>query len=180
MAISWQALNRAYNGDISTMTCNCVIVLVFASFFIEANLNHIIEKMNIEVDMKNFLKNCHPGLQDKLGWFYNYCVDNSKAVDKWQLYRNGIKAKLRKKFPGFDRLYEFRNKIAHGIIDRSTANLQDAEILRKQAKAIVDELFNIATQAGHTIPRSISYEFAIASELSVDVDVPIISLNASS
>jgi len=44
IATSYQALGRASVGDDETMTCNCTVVLVFAAFFIEANLSHIIKE----------------------------------------------------------------------------------------------------------------------------------------
>ena len=45
IATSWQALKRAKGGDERTMITNCTIVIVFASFFIEANLNRIIRPL---------------------------------------------------------------------------------------------------------------------------------------
>ena len=62
---------------------------------------------------------------------------------------------------GFSRIYHFRNNIAHGKIDRSSANLVDAENLRRQAKEIVDELIKIAEEADYKIERGITYEIAI-------------------
>lgn len=163
LAISWQALGRAKNGDERTILCNCTVVIVFAAFYIEANLNHIIRTMNKTKEMKTFLKNKHPGIQDKLAWFYNCFVAWSFASDKKQLYAKGIKQKLRKKFPGLNRIYKFRNDISHGKIDRSIANSVDTEKIRNQTKEIVDELFKIATKAGgHEIPRTITYMEAIS------------------
>jgi hypothetical protein len=110
------------------------------------------------------------GIQDKLAWFYNtFAADpkinlsgasrNQKKELKKELYE-----RLRVKFPGFDEIYDFRNDISHGRIDPSAANLSNAETFRKQAKSIVDELFNIAKQAGFPIPRTTTYFDAIASE----------------
>ena len=156
IATSWQALNRAENGDERTMICNCTIVIVFACFFIEANLNHIIDIMNKTEDMKQFLHKRDPGLQGKLAWFYN-CYDRvPKTCDKKKLYEE-----LRTRFPGFNEINQFRNDISHGKIVRS--NLDNAESLRKKAKAIVDELFKIAEQADCKISRPITYETAITS-----------------
>ena len=161
LATSWQALKRAKSGDERTMICNCTIVVVFAAFFIEANLNHIIEKMGKTTEMLQFLGNANSGLQHKLAWFYNRFVARPKAVSKRQMYKNGIDRKLRRRFPGFYEIYDFRNNISHGIIDRHTANLGDAKRLRVSAKAIVDELFQISEKAGYQIPRSVTYEVAI-------------------
>lgn len=163
LATSWQALKRAKDGDDRTMLCNCTVVVVFAAFFIEANLNHIIEEMGKTDEMYLFLGNQNAGLQHKLAWFYNCFVARQKAATKNAMYQNRIVAKLRRKFPGFNEIYNFRNNISHGIIDRRTANLKNAKRLRGKAKAIVNTLFEIAAKAGYDIPRSITYEFAITS-----------------
>jgi hypothetical protein len=163
IATSWQALKRVRADDERTELCNCSIVIVFAAFFIEANLNHIIRVLGKTRQMKRFLGGRHPGLQDKLGWFYNEYVARSKATTKKQLRKRGIGRKLGRKFLGFHRISRFRNRLAHGSIDATTANPRDAEILRVQAKVIVDQLFEIARNAGRPSPRSITYELAIAS-----------------
>ena len=165
LATSWQALKRAKNGDERTMLCNCTVVVVFAAFFIEANLNHIIEQMGKTDEMYLFLSNRNAGLQHKLAWFYNHFVARQRAATKRAMYQNGIETKLRRKFPGFEEIYNFRNNISHGIIDRHIANLEDAKRLRVDAKAIVDTLFKIAAKAGYNIPRSITYEVAITAEV---------------
>jgi hypothetical protein len=161
LATSWQALSRAKNEGEQTMICNCTIVLVFAAFYIEANLNHIIGAMNKTTEMSRFLGK-KPGLQDKLAWFYNCYVARVKTPNKQQMYNNGIFKKLRRKFPGFNQIYQFRNKISHGKIDRSIANLDDAQRLRNNAKSIVDELFNIAAKTDHVIPKSVTYADVVA------------------
>lgn len=118
--------------------------------------------MNKDREMHAFMGR-HPGLQNKLAWFYNNYVAKTKAINKTQLFDSGIESKLRKKFPGYDKIYQFRNNISHGVIDRSLANLDDAKKLRMQAKVIVDELFKIAEKADYHIPRTITYEVAISS-----------------
>ena len=165
LATSWQALKRAKSGDERTMLCNCTVVVVFAAFFIEANLNHIVEEMGKTDEMLHFLGNRNAGLQHKLAWFYNCFVARQRAVTKGEMYQNGIVRKLRRKFPGFDEVYNFRNNISHGIIDRHIANLNDAKRLRVKAKAIVDALFKISAKAGYEIPRGITYEVAITSDV---------------
>ena len=164
IATSWQALNRAIQGNKKTLICDCTVLILFAAFFIESNLNYIIKEMNQTSQMIAFLgKKKFPGMQDKLGWFYNQYVARSKAVNKKQLYNNSIEKKLSRKFPGFTKIYKFRNDISHGVVDRSVANLKDAMTLRKQAKDIVAELFLIAYKSGHDITRVINYNDAIAS-----------------
>jgi hypothetical protein len=165
IATSWQALKRAKLGDERTMVCNCTIVILFAGFFIEANLNHIIDNMSKKEEMIRFLgNNLFPGLQGKLGWFYNQYVARDKARNNTEMYNNGISLKLSRKFPGFNKIYEFRNSVSHGVIRKSYANLEHAKVLRRQSKAIVDELFKIAGKAGFDISRVVTYEMAISSE----------------
>ena len=166
IAISWQALERVRNKNKKTELCNCTISLVFAAFYIEANLNHIIEKMNKTKEMNNFFKNNkHPGLHYKLGWFYNRFVARPKAQNSDQL-RNKyhIENKIKKSFPGFYKIYDFRNNISHGHIDHSLANKKKTEKLRERAKQIVDKLFDITKKSGYVIPRSTTYEIAIAAK----------------
>ena len=165
IATSWQALKRVRAGDQRTEICNCSIVIVFAAFFIEANLNHIIHSMNADAAMRRFLGLRHPGLQDKLAWLYNEHVARAKARTRPELYDGGIEQKLQRKFPGFLRIYRFRNDVSHGTIDTSAAKPENAERLRLQAKAIVDELFEVARKAGYPLVRSIPYEVAITSRV---------------
>ncbi len=161
--ISWQALGRAKMGNESTKILDCTVALVFAGFFIEANLNQIIEVLGKRQEMIAFLNNNkHPGLQDKLAWFYkSYIAEpklNSEKNEMKDLY-----VKLRVKFPGFDEIHKFRNDISHGNIDSSVANLVNTEKLRLRAKSIVDELFSIAEQStGQTIPRTVTHNDAIS------------------
>ena len=170
IATSWQALSRAFqnamndNGD--ALICDCTIIILFAGYFIESNLNNIIEKLNKTEDMKKYLgikKHKYPGMLGKFAWFYNQYVARAKASNKEQMYKNGVKGKLGRRFPGFNKIYNFRNDISHGRINRSVANLQDAIILRQQAADIVKELFRITEKAGHIIPRDIDYWTAISS-----------------
>jgi len=66
IAISWQALNRALSGDPRTRLCDCTVVILFAGFFVEANLNDIVQRLGRKRDMLAFLQRPYPGLQDKL------------------------------------------------------------------------------------------------------------------
>lgn len=161
ISTSFQALKRAEQGDESTLLCDCTVVIVFASFFIEANLNQIIAKLGKTDEMENFLK-YKPGLQDKLAWFYNNYMATEKAENKKQLKTKKFLNKLPGEFPGFDEIYAFRNNISHGVIDKSLANLENAERLRITAKEIVDKLFTVVSKTGIDIPRNITYEAAIS------------------
>jgi hypothetical protein len=162
IATSWQALNRAIEGNSNTLICDCTVLILFAGFFIEANLNYIVEELHMSGQMKSFLNNkAYPGLQDKLAWFYNKYIARSKATTKKQLFDGGIEQKLRRQYPGFSKLYRFRNDISHGVINSSAKSLKEALQLRQQAKDIVDDLYDVASRAGHDFPRSVTYSEAI-------------------
>ena len=163
IATSWQALNRAISGNKETLICDCTIVILFAGFFLESNLDYIIEEMKLKSEMKDFLKKKYPGMQDKLSWYYNKFVARAKAKNREQLYSKNIKRKIRKKFPGFANLYRFRNDLSHGVINRSATSLKESLKFRNQAKEIVDELFCIALKNGYEIRRDVSYYEAINS-----------------
>ena len=136
-------------------------MILFAGFFIESNLNYIVEEINMKQNMTKFLNMKYPGIQDKLGWYYNEFVARSKAFNRKQLYGNRIEIKLRRKFSGFAKLYRFRNDLSHGVINRYATSCSEAEKQRNQAKDIVVELFNIASKNGYGISRVVSYDRAI-------------------
>ena len=161
ISTSWQALGRAIQGNSATLICDCTVVTLFASFFIEANLNYIIEKINMKNEMTKFPNNKYPGLQDKLGWFYNKFIARKKAKTKKELFDKGIKSKLRRHYPGFAALYRFRNDLSHGVINNTARSLTKVVKLRQQAKEIVDDLFDVAARAGYSIPRDTTYQEAI-------------------
>jgi hypothetical protein len=166
IATSYQALRRAENGDKPTEITNCVVVILFAGFFIEENLNVIIREMKKTTEMTLFLGNKHPGLLEKVAWYYNYYVATPKATTKKDLFAKNAKgkllilSKLENRFLGIEEIHEFRNKVAHGEISH-LANLENAKRLRKQAKQIVNELFKISENADYRIPRNITYDVAI-------------------
>ena len=159
---SWQALGRAHQGNPATTICDCTVVTLFAGFFVEANLNYIVEKLHLKNEMIVFLNNNRfPGLQDKLAWFYNKFIARGKAKNKKELFDKGIRAKLRKRYPGFATLYRFRNDLSHGVINDTARSFSKVAVLRQQAKNIVDDLFDVIAHAGHNIPRDITYQRAI-------------------
>jgi hypothetical protein len=162
IAISWQALNRAIRGSAKTRIADCTVLILFAGFFIEANVNYIVDQMNKTNEMRNFIGTPYPGLQDKLAWYYNIFVARKKASTRNQMYQMGIKAKLRRKFPGFATIYKFRNEISHGRVNRTANSVSDAKHLRIQCKAIVDDLFDIAARVGYSIKRVTTYDEALA------------------
>lgn len=164
IATSWQALSRANFENPATEFTDCTVVILFAGFFIEANLNYIIEEMRMTSKMKAFLSKEYPGIQDKLGWFYNEYIARQKAGTRKLLYNQGIKEKIRRKFPGFAKLYRFRNDISHGVINQTANSLQETILLRNQAKKIVDKLFEIAERNFGEIDRVITYQDAIVNK----------------
>lgn len=157
IATSWQALKRAEGGDERTKICNCTVIIVFAAFFIEANLNHFIDKVQgtqgISAPPDDFA-----GLQPKMAWVYNSFIASEPITDQSQL-----KLKLEDEFPGFNVIRDFRNNVSHGIIDRSVATLSKAKELRFAAKAIVNRLLNIAEEHNIEIQRGVEYEVAIST-----------------
>jgi len=157
IATSWQALNRAIQRNQDTLVCDCTIVILFAGFYIEANLNYITEQLHMTRQMNSFLNQNYPGLQDKLSWFYNEFVARSKARNRSTLYSRGIKKKIRRLFPGFAKIYQFRNDISHGVINKNAQSFDKALQLRQQAKDIVGEFFTILRKHGHDIPRDTTY-----------------------
>jgi hypothetical protein len=161
IAISWQALNRALSGDPRTRLCDCTVVILFAGFFVEANLNEIVQRLGRKRDMLAFLQRPYPGLQDKLAWFYNEYVARAKARNRTELYRRGIGRKLRKRFPGFAELYRFRNDLAHGVVNSSAKSLQTTQQVRQHAKDLVQSLFGIAAAHGYALQPSTDYYKAI-------------------
>ncbi len=161
IATSWQALNRAISEGQETLLCNCTVVILFAGFYVEANLNHIFEQLGLEGHMKGFLGKPYPGLQDKLAFFYNEFVARSKAVSLKELRLRGVNAKVRRRFKGFGKLYRFRNDLSHGVINSSAHTLREAQLLRSQAKDIASDLYLILRRRGHDVLTDTSYYDAI-------------------
>jgi hypothetical protein len=159
---SYQALSRASFGHPATIICDSTVTTLFASFFIEANLNYIVDKLHLKKEMIAFLDNKqYPGLQYKLAWFYNKFIAKVKAKTRKELFDNEIESKLRRRYPGFATLYRFRNDLSHGVINDTARSFPKVVKLRQQAKDIVDDLFNVVSRAGYSIPRDVTYQKAI-------------------
>ena len=161
IATSWQALNRAISGDQQTRLCDCTVVILFAGFYIEANLNHIFEELGLQGQLATFVRNSYPGLQDKLAFFYNEFVAKPKAGSLKELRQRGVNAKLRRRFKGFGNLHRFRNDLSHGVVNSSAKSLAKAQRLRQQAKELANELYVILRKHGHDVSRNTSYYDAI-------------------
>ena len=82
-ATSLQALGRAAQGDDETRTCNCTVVLIFAAFYTEANLTHIIKEMGEYKIMWQDLQGGNPGLYLKFS-----CFLISRSIVRGSLNRN--------------------------------------------------------------------------------------------
>ena len=161
IAISWQALNRALQGDPRTQLCNCTVMILFAGFFIEANLNYVVRRLGRTRDMQAFLGKRHPGSGDKLAWFYNEYGARSRVHSRQDRRWKRVHRNVRARFPGFAELYRFRNDLSHGVVNSSALSLSEAQRLRKQAKDLVASLFAIAARNGHAVPQPIDYWKAI-------------------
>lgn len=162
IATSWQALGRALNEGPDTTVCNCTIVVLFAGFYVEANLNHIVRVLKQKRRMAAFMAGRkHPGLGDKLAWLYNDFISPVPAATLSAARKQGIDRKVRRRFSGFSALHRFRNDISHGVINRSGRSLAEAQALRQQAKNIVAELFRVLEHRGHRVRRATSYFQAI-------------------
>jgi hypothetical protein len=161
IAISWQALNRALKGDRTTQLCNCTVTILFAGFFVEANLNYLVRRLRRTQSMRAFLGKRHPGLGDKLAWFYNEYGARSKAQNRQDRRWKRVHRNVRSRFPGFAKLYRFRNDLSHGVVNSSARSLSEALRLRKQAKNLVTALFAIAARNGHALPQPVDYWKAI-------------------
>ena len=168
IATSYQALNRAIQGDPDTLITDCTVLILFAGFYIEATLNHIFEFLNKDINAfpineKSSQGKRNLGLQDKLAWFYNEFMEESKASNWNEIREKNINTKLVAMFPGFSELRRFRNDISHGRINESAKSLAMAQTLRQQAKDLVGQLYIITTAQGYAVPRLITYKEAIAS-----------------
>lgn len=162
IATSWQALGRALNEGPDSRICNYTIVVLFAGFYVEANLNHIIQVLKLRNEFKAFIgRSQHPGLQDKLVWFYNKFVSLHSAPDLRSARKQGINRKIRRCFPGFAALYRFRNDLSHGVVNGDGRSLAKAQHLRQCAIDIVAKLFEILENRGHHVRRTTSYWKAI-------------------
>jgi hypothetical protein len=171
IATSFQAYKRAEVGEAATAISNCTVALVFAGFYIEESLDTIIIRMKKKDEIRAFFgfkKDKPIGMLLKIAWFYN-CYIAESSVSKEDLLKKSktgkylVLNKLDSIFPGFNRLYDFRNDIAHGKINR-LANFNDTHVLRQQAKDIVGELLEIANRHVDTpITRNVTYTEAVSN-----------------
>jgi len=163
IATSFQAMNRAARGSQDTLVSDATVMILFACFYIEATLNYIADFTGNAPAMAKFLEKPYPGMQDKLAWFYNKFVARKKAPDRKHLYDSEIKTKLRRKYPGFAELHNFRNDISHGQVNKCAASMATANRLRQNAKDLVAALYDAASKGGVEVPRITTYNEAVTS-----------------
>ena len=166
ISASYQALMRARQGNRETEICNSAIIIVFAGFYIEANLNYIIDKLGKTADVERYFSK-NAGLQSKAVWFYNEFISANKTS---KISDRDYKM-MQKEFHGLEEIAEFRNDIAHGKIPIEMATLEHSEELRANAKEIVEKLFKaVENQTGIDLSRNITYKTAIGSNFPISPD----------
>ncbi len=165
ITISYQALQRAKVPSNPNVEADCIVVIIFAAFFIEANLNYIIEFLGKEQEVNKFYNINNPeyqgtlGLNKKLAWFYYSFIESN---DEYKENKKELYKKTHGEFLGIEKILKFRDNTSHGNISPLIANIDYAEELRNCAKNIVTKLFNITKQRTEKeIPRIKSYSDAI-------------------
>jgi hypothetical protein len=180
IATSYQALNRAIQANPETLITDCTVLILFAGFYVEATLNHIFESTNKNINtfpmsQINSHGKSHPGMKDKLTWFYNEFIEENRATNWNEIRANRIAEKATDIFPGFSELHNFRNDISHGRINESAKSLATAQNLRQNAKNIVGRLYAITLEKGYLVSRLVTYRDAIATLTNSYPDVSTIS-----
>lgn len=165
IATSFQAMERAKFGiPPDSVTVNLMIALVFLSFYLEENLDVIIARLNRDEELRDFFNDKKGkrkfGLLNKFGWFYNSYIAPSKLQKSSELFMENLVKYLDARFPGFEKIYTFRNPVSHGKIEHSLS-IPDVYALRERAKAITSELLEIVYQKeGIVIEKNINYKDA--------------------
>ena len=168
IAASYQALNRAIQDDPRTLVTDCTVVILFAGFYVEATLNHIFDSTGKKINEFPLNQGTsrgkpHPGMKDKLTWFYNEFVEENRATNWREISDKGITDKAIDRFPDFSELHGFRNDICHGRINELAKSLESAQSLRQKAKDMVRCFYEITLEKGYEVPRLITYSNAINS-----------------
>lgn len=161
IATSFQAMERAKFGiPPNSETVNLMVSLVFLGFYLEENLDVIIEKLNKRGELVKLFGEKEFGLKYKFGWFYNSYIAPSKLEKSTKLFMNNLVKNLDARFQGFEKIYNFRNPVSHGKIKHSLS-IPDVYKLRERAKFITSELLEIISQKeGVVIKKNISFKDA--------------------
>lgn len=156
LATSYQAKNRAelHTGDLRK--CNSIVVLIFACFYLEETIEVVIQKLEKSNDVIDFTNRSNPGLLGKFAWFYNnYLFEEPKSSFSY-FFEGKVKEILQaldSAFPRFQDLYNFRNDISHGKINKFAMDLSEVCQLRQAAKDIVNELLRITNLEKHRVVK---------------------------
>jgi hypothetical protein len=144
IAASYQAMNRAAAGDLSTQLCDCTVTVAFAGFYIEANLNHLIAELGRESDFRQAY-GPNAGLKSKLAFLYIEYIASAPVAKK------DVYDRLEVEFPGITELANFRNDICHGTMNQTVAqSLAKTLELRQRAKDIAQPaLYSCQRQDRH-------------------------------
>jgi len=178
VTISHQAMQRACDGDQLTQPFDCIVVIIFAGFYIEANLNYIIKNIGRNKDLYKYFNRQNLGLGQKLAWFYNEYIARKKAEKVEDLGKNGLNIyrKMSKKFHGIGEIRRYRNLISHGKVDTIGLNILTADHLRQRAIDITNDLYKIAKSNGFEMKRLVSFEDVLLEHYShqypFDWDLP--------
>jgi hypothetical protein len=165
IATSFQAMERAKLGiPPDSVTVNLMIALVFLGFYLEENLDVIITRVNKGGELREFFSDKEGkkkfGLLNKFGWFYNSYIAPYKLEKSNRLFMDDLVKNLEASFPGFEKIYAFRNPVSHGKILHSLSIPYVYE-LRERAKAITCELLEIVYQKeGVEIEKIVNYKDA--------------------
>jgi hypothetical protein len=165
IATSFQAMEQAKFGiPRDSVTVNLMIALVFLGFYLEENLDVIITRVNRDGELREFFNDKKGkknfGLLNKFGWFYNSYIAPSKLEKSSNLFMDDLVTNLEARFPGFEKIYTFRNPVSHGKIQHSLS-IPDVYTLRERAKAITSELLEIVNHKEEVlIEKNINYKDA--------------------
>jgi hypothetical protein len=158
IATSFQAIERAKFGiPLNSETVNLMVSLVFLGFYLEENLDVIIDRLNKRHELKELFGNRESGLKNKFVWFYNSYIALDKLKKFNKLSMDDLLKNLEARFPGFEKIYAFRNPVSHGKIKHSLS-ISEVNALRERAKAITSELLEIIDKKeGVVIEKNIDY-----------------------
>ncbi len=163
IATSFQAMERAKFGiPPDSVTVNLMIALVFLGFYLEENLDVIITRLNRNDELREFYNDKKGkkkfGLLSKFVWFYNSYIATSKLEKSSNSFMDDLVINLEVRFPGFEKIYTFRNPVSHGKIKHSLS-IPDVYSFRESAKAITSDLLEIVNQKeGVLIEKNINYK----------------------
>ncbi len=117
---SYQALKRTHTQEpaiVSTTAVDCISIIVFMGFYIEASLNYAIDTMGKRENLKEFVgeDDNNIGLGKSIAWSYNEFIAKPEIkVQTIQDFTDAMHKEKNDYFDGIKGIKEFRNNIAHG------------------------------------------------------------------